>query len=243
LVLALLYDAAVTRLAVFRLLAALGLATAAGCVVSPQPSPPDGPPTVAVIDGDGIGVGVSSSLTDFLSIQAEPGTVKPAGGTVVITDLDKTDAPSLAPVAADGSFSIAVKAAFGDTLRFQVKTDAGRSAPVDRTNGSSGLAAVLVTVPCFSVDPPLWAPLAGEGAARTLVLQNACSFPVTFAPPHLRRGKAGITFSPTAGFELAAGETTFVTLHGAAAGPEDEDVLYLETATPTGGRRALTITR
>src|SRR5690242_17794280 len=77
----------------------------ASCVVSPQPSPP----LEVVLDGSRIGLESGTELTtNVVGFEAGPGAVDPAGGVVVITNLDAGDAPSIASVQKDGSFAIAV---------------------------------------------------------------------------------------------------------------------------------------
>jgi hypothetical protein len=70
---------------------ALGLlvALATSCVVSPQPSPPD-----VIFDGSRLGLTPTIELlSSVVGFQAAPGTVSPAEGEVIVTNLDTTDAP------------------------------------------------------------------------------------------------------------------------------------------------------
>ena len=131
----------------------LGLlgAIAAGCVVSPQPSPPD-----LILDGDRIGftagVELVASVTGF---EALPGTVDPPEGVVVVTNLDANDAPSFADVQPDGSFVIAVPGVAGQRYRFQAKNANARSQPFDITVGSMGawFVTALDDLDCLVVMP------------------------------------------------------------------------------------------
>lgn len=224
---------------------AVALATlVAGCVVSPQPSPPGSDPS---IDGDGIGsVELAEALdqSNLLSFEAAPGTVDPAEGVVIVTNLDNTDAPSVAAVEADGSFTIALPGFPGDTVRFQVKSGAKRSQPFDVVVGAD---RVTLTEPaplpsCLTIDPARWVALDGEGDARNVLVANDCSFSVQIGAPSLRRGKAGFSFSPTQPVPLNPGQTAFFTVRAEAVTGEPEDVLFLDLVGPDVPRQALTLT-
>lgn len=233
----------VLRNALLRSLLPVVTVAIAGCVVSPQPSPPVDAPE---LDGGLVSVGLTpESLLESVTVTGAPGTVDPAEGTVIVTNLDRDDAPSLAPVRPDGSFEIVVGGAVTEVLRLQVRAQDARSAPVDLLlDGSvSGLAPAPVDLACLTIEPDLWMALDGQGDARSLVVTNDCTDAVTIAAPRLRRGLAGFTFAPTAPFELAVGETTTVTVRSTASTQEDEDVLFFEIVAPTAGRRAITITR
>lgn len=214
-----------------------------GCVVSPQPSPPGSDPS---LDGDGIGtVELTETLdqSNLLSFEAAPGTVDPAEGVVVVTNLANSDAPSLAAVAADGSFTIALAGFPGDTVRFQVKSGAKRSQPFDIVVGAD---RVTLTEPaplpgCLTIDPARWVALDGEGDARNVLVSNECAFSVQIGAPSLRRGKAGFSFSPTQPVSLNPGQTAFLTVRADVVTDEPEDVLFLDLAGPDVPRQAITI--
>lgn len=214
-------------------------ALAAGCGVSPQPSPPD-----AILDGDRIGltpgVELVASVTGFA---AEPGTVSPPRGKVLITNLDGSDAPSTTDVQPDGSFTIAVPGVAGQTYRFQVKDGDTRSQPYDLVVSSSGTTATNVELAptCLVAKPARWAKLDGPGDALSIVLHNQCDTPVAIATPRLRRGLAGFSFSPTKPLDVAPGELATLTVHAGGAG-ETEDVLLLDVTAPAASRRAITLT-
>jgi hypothetical protein len=233
----------VLRIAFLRALLPAAAIALAGCVVSPQPSPPVDSPE---LDGGLVSVGVSpESLLESVTIMGAPGSVDPAEGVVMVTNLDRDDAPSIAPVRDDGSFEIVVNGTVSEVLRLQVKTPSARSEPVDLLLDASiaGVASAPVDFACLTTDPALWLALDGEGDARSIVLTNGCGEALTIAAPRLRRGLAGLTFSPTAPFSLGAGESTTVTVRAATATEEDEDVMFFEIVAPTAGRRAITITR
>jgi hypothetical protein len=219
---------------------ALGLlGLVAGCVVSPQPSPPD-----FTLTGDLIGLTPVEAATDTLvGFSAAPGTVHPAQGVVVVTNLDAHDAPSFAQVKPDGSFAIALSGGSGQSFRFQAKSGDVRSQPFDLVVAPSGdgITALTAGPACLAVTPALWLSLDGAGDARSLVIENKCAGAVALAAPHLRRGLAGFSFSPTAPLTLLAGGSSTLTVHG-GAGAEVEDVLDLDVTGPTLDHRAVTLT-
>ncbi|MFO0758769.1 MAG: hypothetical protein U0359_19920 [Byssovorax sp.] len=221
------------------LLLGLSTALAAGCVVSPQPSPPD-----VIFDGARLGLTPSiEALSSVVGFQAQPGTVTPAGGEVRITNLDTTDAPSIAKVEADGSFTIAVPGLPGQTFRFQAKNGDARSAPFDARVDLSGgdLSSGLTPPSCVAFDPPRWVALDGAGDARSIVLENGCASAISIAPPRLRRGLGGFSFSPTGPIEIGPAATATLTFR-AGDGPEVEDVVLLDVTAPSPVRHAVTLT-
>jgi hypothetical protein len=223
-----------------RLLLGATLALGTGCVVSPQPSPPFSPE----LAGDRIGLTDSIELTgDIIGFAAQPGTVDPAGGEVIVTNLDDTLAPSVAQVASDGSFAIAVPGHAGERFRFQAKVDGQRSEPYDLVVDATATVATDLSAasPCLSFAPESWAPFDGAGDARSIVITNGCDGEARIDPPRLRRGKAGFTFSPTGAITLAAGDVATVTIV-AKDGGELEDVLFFEVTAPEPELRAVTLT-
>lgn len=222
------------------LLAVFVAVAAASCVVSPQPSPPD-----VILDDDRIGLtpGVEG-FASVIGFEAAPGTVKPAQGVVVITNLDADDAPSFAKVEPDGSFAVAVPGQSGQTFRFQAKNGAARSEPVDVAVNTSGTAidtATAVAPSCLVLDPSGWLALDGAADARSLVIRNDCGVSATIAAPRLRRGLGAFSFSPTTPITVPAGGVATLTVH-AGSGAETEDVLILDVKTPAPGRRSITLT-
>ena len=96
-----------------------------GCVGSPQPSPPNLSPE---------GVSRRSNAADIMDgilVLADPMTVSPAEGVVVVTNLDRLGAPVSEPVQPDGSFEIGVRGMPTDEYRLQIRSGAARSAPFD----------------------------------------------------------------------------------------------------------------
>lgn len=213
----------------------------ASCVVSPQPIPPADEPD---LDGDGIGV-VDTSAEDvqsFISFEAAAGTVDPAEGDVIVTNLETSDAPSIVSVASDGSFSVSLAGAPTDVVRFQVK-QAVRSQPVDvRIDATAQAVEVVEDTPsCFVIEPARYAPLGGAGDTLSLVLRNDCETNVRIDTPRLRRGQASFTFSPTDSLDIQPGGVSFITVQRESSDGEVEDVLLLDVIEPEPTRRAITL--
>ncbi len=211
-----------------------------GCIVSPQPSPP----FEVAFEGDRIGLTGGIELTsNVVGFHAEPGTVDPPEGEVIVTNLDATDSPSVAKVQLDGSFDVAVPGQPGQRFRFQAKVGDARSEPFDLAVDSTGsvVSAVTPTSACLTIAPAAWAAFDGAGDARSLVIKNTCGETASIDTPQLRRGRAGFTFSPTDAIDLADGETATLTVVAGGAS-ELEDVLLLDVAGPAPELRAITLT-
>ncbi|MFT3767122.1 MAG: Kazal-type serine protease inhibitor family protein [Minicystis sp.] len=188
-------------------------ALVAGCVVSPQPSPPD-----LVLQGRLIDLNPGVELAkNVIGFHAGPGAVSPAQGVVIVTNLDASDAPSVAVVQKDGSFDIAVPGQPGQAYRFQAKAGDTRSKPfdLDVAVDSSGVTSDLNTGSgCLVAEPAIWIALDGPGATQDLRVKNTCTGSVTVAAPHLRRGLAGFSFSPAAPFESRGRQGRHDQAHG-----------------------------
>ncbi|WP_437736825.1 hypothetical protein [Sorangium sp. So ce1335] len=212
-----------------------------GCVVSPQPSPPVHDP---ILDAGLIVVPETIKVfQDQISLYGEPGAVEPAGGVVVVTNLDSLDAPVLAEVGADGSFLVTVTASEQQVLRMQVKQGERRSAPTDLLLAGSpisGTHRTLDHLPCLEIDT--WVSFEGGAGARDVLVRNTCDEDVAIEAPRLRRGAAPFSVSPAAAFVVPAGGTGLVTVRADGGGVEREDVLFLDVTSPEPGRRALTLT-
>jgi hypothetical protein len=224
-----------------RTVARLGLllALVGGCVVSPQPSPPD-----IVFDGDLLGLNPGVELVAAVSgFQAAPGTVSPPKGVVVVTNLDDASAPSVAEVQPDGSFAIAVPGFPGQRYRFQAKDGDARSLPFDVRLSSGGDAAARIPpeVDCLVLTPGSWLSLDGPGDVRSIVLTNQCDGAVSIAPPRLRRGLGGFSLTRRSAIQLAPGDVALITVL-ASTGSEPEDLLLLDVVAPVAASRAITLT-
>jgi hypothetical protein len=214
-----------------------------GCTISPVPSPPVDQPD---LDEDGLGINnpeTEVDLDSYVTITAAPGTVDPAEGVVVLTNLDTTDLPSQVAVRDDGSFSIAVVAEGLQVLRLQVLGAETRSEPVDLAldANASGFSVVTPVLECLQIEPARWVGLESAEDSRSIALRNECDETVQIDPPALRRGQAGFSFAATSALEIEPGETTFITVNANGVGAEIEDVLLLDIVAPEPERRALTI--
>ena len=216
------------------------VALASSCLVSPQPSPPFEPE----LAGERIGLTEAIELTgDLIGFSAPPGTVAPGGGEVLVTNLDDSLSPSVARVASDGSFTIAVPGHPGQRFRFQARNEGQRSEPYDvQVDANATIVTDLAAASsCLTIDPERWLDFDAVGIAHSLVITNACSKTVTIDPPRLRRGRAGFTFSPTNAISLKTDEVATITVIAKSA-TETEDVLYLEVTAPNPELRAVTLT-
>jgi hypothetical protein len=213
-----------------------------GCTISPVPSPPVDQPD---LDEDGLSLNGPESTVDlegYVTISAAPGTVDPAEGVVVVTNLDTTDVPSQVAVRDDGSFSIAVVAAALQVLRLQVVADT-RSEPIDLALNAtaSSFSVVVPVLDCLQLEPARWVGLESDQDSRSIALRNECEDTVQIDPPTLRRGQAGLSFAATTALEIEPGATAFITVNANGAGAEVEDVLLLDVVSPAVERRAITI--
>lgn len=226
----------------FAKLAVLGaLALVGGCGISPVPSPPEDAPT---LDESGLSLlGVESlDQVGIISFAAAPGTVDPAEGNVIITNLSQANAPSVVSVSADGSFAVAVSAFPSHVLRFQVVADT-RSEPLDLRVDNTGTTLTVVepVVECLEISPARWLGLDGPTDATSIVIRNLCDVPVDLGPPQFRRGQAGFSFSPTNALSLAPSEVGFITVSANGSAAEFEDVLLIDVLAPEVERRAITV--
>lgn len=197
------------------------------------------------LDEDGLSLNGPESTVDlggYVTISAAPGTVDPAEGVVVLTNLDTTDLPSEVAVRDDGSFSIAVVAAPLQVLRLQVVADT-RSEPIDLelSATSSSFSVVAPVLDCLQIEPARWVGLESDQDSRSIALRNECEETVQIDPPSLRRGQASFSFAATTALEIEAGGVAFITVNANGAGAEVEDVLLLDVVGPEPERRALTI--
>ena len=226
------------------LLTAIGLAAAAsGCIVSPQPSPPGEEPA---LDGGLIGTdGGPESLTDSVRFVGAPGTVDPAEGSVIITNLDDAELPTSVAVDPDGGFDVLVPGDGGDTFRFQALADGQRSDVTDLTVSAdkTSITPAGVGRVCLVMTTTSWFSLGEDGSAQSILVRNDCPEAVAHQAPRLRRGQAGFTFAPTTSGTIQPGETLIVTARRTAAGTEAEDVLIVDFLDAEQSRRAITLVR
>jgi len=210
-----------------------------GCVVSPQPEPPSIIASLLSIEGR------SGSVT----LKGSAGAVQPGGSDLSTIDLDTSDPAAAITVANDGSFSLVLAGTGTDEFRLQAFSGGLRSDPLDITR-NVGLAgdgtAVLVTTPldsCFLLAPALEVgPIAALSSA-TVQMTNHCTDDVTVSGLSLRRGSPAFTITPGSGPLLipAQGAGAFTVTFNPQPGAPTEDILFVELATPSQGRRSLTV--
>jgi hypothetical protein len=217
-------------------LLALGLAA---CSVNPVPEPPAKPDTSGPIAADGClqcdgAILLSGSATNADVIWA--------------VNLDRQEPPSVADIAADGSFVVAIGATTGDELRIQARRDEVRSDPRDYLVPDQG-DLVAVARPLFDCLP---APLELElgtvaigapPATSTIDLVNGCGDAVTLAAIGLRAPAPELVVSSSAPpVALADGASELVQIDFAPVlpGPREE-ILLVEITAPVPDRRAVTL--
>ena len=215
----------------------LTLALLVGCAVSPQPTPPNLDPQR--IMGTGGPEAVSQP-----TVLGAAGSVDPAEGAVVLTNLDRDVAPVAEPVRADGSFIVTVPGAITDELRVQVRSGDVRSEPLDivSIDGEVYMEAERPLAGCFTVDPP-WELDFGvvRGTERRAIeLRNDCPDRVEVSP-RFRMGSTAFSLEgmPTGVDAGARVEVTIVA--NAPAGAIDEETLLIEVSAPMEDRRPITL--
>ena len=201
--------------------------TLVGCVVTESGNPPLKP----VVTTDSV-----MGMTGFVMTDFEfSGTVMPAEGTVLVTNLNTDEASVSETVKPDGTYSITVPGSVDDVFRSEVVGSETRSLPVDKQVILDGSAYLLVApaqqfASCLSV-PTLVEVSKGE----SLIIKNACSEAITFGAPSIRSGSASLismdAFSVEAGSEVIVDVTVAM----------DESALLLFHTTGNQDRRAVTV--
>ncbi|AKF03076.1 hypothetical protein [Sandaracinus amylolyticus] len=229
--------------ALLRALGLVALLALAGCVGTPQPDPPNlAPERLRVMGGERGG--------SFLLIGDPGAAIASAPAEVLVANLDAPAMPvRIAPVAADGSFSIELTTLAIDELRIWVRgADGERSAPVDVLADPLGLAPAVRALLCLRVEPHDLVVLgtgAGSGAREVITLVNECDEDVTVESVALRAPVSGVEIeaAPTsvAAGASAAIELRFLPDESAPAGLV-EDVLLVTVAGDTErDRRAVIV--
>ena len=212
-----------------------------GCVGSPQPSPPN-------LETPGISRRSNpADIMDGILVVADPGTVRPAEGVVVLTNLDRREPSVSEPVLADGSFEISVRGMPDDEYRLQVRSGAARSTPFDFV-GAVG-TPVLSPAPrpladCFSLEPGVELDFGevavGERTEDTVVLRNDCGEPLRLTTSFLDPGAPFDLSTDSLTLEPASSGELTVAVRPIASGVL-EAVVFIEAGAPTPDRRPLTL--
>lgn len=227
-----------------RVLAPLMLVVLAGTAcgnprdATPLPEPPG-------LDLDRIGP--AAAPTEYrpdvypipIHMAGEPGSA-PAGALIQVTNLELPDPPSVATVAANGSFAVSLMGGSGDELRFQLVVDGQRGAPLDAfyvdpsTPGAQNYLTPSMRHDCLSLSPGFEVTFENMGVAG-LVLDNGCDGGVTIGNARSRSGASTSRVSNPLPVVLAAGETASLSLEFAgSAFQSSEDTLFVDAT--LGGR-------
>jgi hypothetical protein len=186
---------------------------------TPLPEPP-------ALDGqrihrpDGI-----STLTGDVTIVGDARSASP-GATVRVTNLETTDEPATATVAADGSFTVEVPATDGDELRIDAVSRDGRSEPIDVILGEQLTPSPRHT--CVTLSPADTLEFS-ESTAETLVVRNRCDSELSLEAPRSRLSLPYFTLETELPMTLAESETgalDFAYSDDDAA--EREDVFFVD---------------
>ena len=210
-----------------------------GCVVSPQPEPP------AIIASLLSIAERSGSVT----LKGSAGAVQPGGSDLRTIDLDTSDPAAAITVADDGSFSLVLAGTGTDEFRLQAFSRGLQSDPIDvmRSSGlTSDGTAVLVSTPlesCFLLAPALEVGPIAASSSATVQMTNHCTDDITVSGLSLRQGSPAFKITPGNGplSIPAQGAGAFTVTFNPQPGAPTEDVLFVEIATPSQGRRSLTV--
>lgn len=167
-----------------------------------------------------------------------------AGSTLRVTNLDDAEAPSEAPVAANGSFRLEVVSSPGDELRFEVlSADGRRSPPTDASLNNDYTLSRSPRFDCLSFFPPLW--VAGEaGETVRLEVENACGSDVGFDSARFRLAPESAAVATPLPLTIAAGERGEIEIVLSDAAGADDNVLLLDvTSAASTIRYPVTITQ
>ena len=213
----------------------IGLALVVGCVGTPVPQPPaHQPPDPAAVRSE-------TSSTGAPEVIGEAGAAEP-GTTLWAVALDQTTDPVTSTVEADGSFRTGLFVPDGEEVRLQVRSDAGRSRPVDLRVPIAGeivrpTEGCLLLAPELELDPT---PV-GEPATGAITVENACAAPARIAAASLRRPAPEWAIG-RAPFDLAPGETVELAVRLIPDAPGAfEAILFLQVEAPSTDRRPVTL--
>jgi hypothetical protein len=211
-----------------------------GCGVSPQPEPPSQQPKV---DASAFGH-PTNVIVEGIAFSARPGAVDPPEGELFAINLDRTDPPVIVAVQPDGGVAaFGVPGAPGDEFRFQVRSAAGRSDPIDLAVDVVAprlvvhpLADCLIVVPAAELD-------LGTASERPILVRNDCGTALSFAAPRLRTASAAFSLAEgTAAFALGDGQTTAFNVRFAPQAPgAAEEILFLEVPAAERDRRPISL--
>lgn len=223
------------------LVCCLALLGSWGCIASPQPSPPNLSPE---------GISRRSNHTDVMDgivVFGQPGTVEPAEGVVVVTNLDQPFDPAVEPVLVDGGFMVLTEGLITDEYRIQVRSGGARTVPLDVVGNLDDatlapaprpLADCLQLMPAYELE--FGEVRVGERVEETVVIRNECAQNVELLEPRFRESDTPFT-AGNAG-TIAPGEAREIVVAAVPTTPGSfEATLFVEATSPESDRRPLTL--
>ncbi len=200
----------------------LMLFIAMSCIGEPVPEPPNLRP-------DPVEIGDLLANTDESEhpplVVGRAGSVDPTID-VWIWNLDRDDEPGIAGADLDGGFTVYVPHDDGDELRIQVRSEEGRSLPLDVVAmGRAGPFRSARRSECFTGTEELDL---SELETGTVTFDNECAESVSLLDVSLRRGRAALEFVAPGAGTVERGETSIEVSRSAGSPEEPEDILLVE---------------
>ena len=187
-----------------------------------------------------------------MEITGRPGAVAPADGVVLLAvNLDDASSEIEGPVAADGSFTLALPGELAHGYRLQARNEE-RSDPVDVTGTADGAPVAVLPVPsgeCLTSFPPLElefgdVPAGAPINVGSVTFANGCAGAVTLAAATLRKGLPAFLVMQAGQYpktiEPGTQEVAEVGFKSLTPGLH-EDILFVALETPDGPRRIVTV--
>lgn len=208
---------------------------------------PAGPDYTHQIEPTGVDTTVAVSVpleptTPEILVEAGPGSVTPATGTVYAWALQNNLPAVSTPIEADGSFSLIISALAGDRIRLQVRAGGDElSPPLDIVVAETGIGFTRfnTALPCLRTSPELALQL-DVGNEDAIIITNHCDETVSRTLARIREGASGITLSDDGVTELAPGAQSTIRVRFDAADASPANILFSLVA-PVQEIRALTI--
>jgi hypothetical protein len=157
-------------------------------------------------------------------IRSSAGAVEP-GQEVWVWNLESRDLQGSVRAGPDGRFDMLIWYDVGDELRVQVRSELGRSIPLD-VEMVSGTGSVRAPSRSACVEVPLELDLEERSSAR-LRFGHQCSSAVSLVDVRWRDGSAGFAIETPSLGPLSPGETS-MTIEAPASPGFSEDILFIE---------------
>jgi hypothetical protein len=186
-------------------------------------TPPEtyGGPVIGSTDDGGVPIG--------LLFTGAPGAAPP-NSSVIVTNLDSTDAPFVTTARENGSFVVGIQMDLSDELRFEAITASGRTPPSDGKISDAPETALRAASrhACLSLEPGFSLDVTGQNTA-SLVLRNQCDGAVELDDARFRTEGAEFTLLTTLPLEVPSQQsTTLEFAHVPASGSASEVVLFVD---------------